>query len=157
MSGAGVSTRRHSPVWLKLLLVLSLTANLLVIGVIAGYELRDDRRRGGGVGWLLDLVPEERRQLAEAHFAEARAMIEASDGDRGAQMDAVLAAIRAEPYEPAAVEAAMAAFGESRAKRWRVLRERLSTLLEQLTPAERAAFADNFEERVKRWQDRRRE
>jgi Spy/CpxP family protein refolding chaperone len=154
MTTADAPSPRNSPAWLKLLLILSLTANLLVIGIIAGRELRQDGRRGG-VGWILDLVPEERRELAEAHFAEARALFEADD-DRGALMDAVLAAIRAEPYDPSAVEAAMAAFGESRAERWKVVRERLSTLLAELTPAERAAFADNFEERMDRWRDRRR-
>ena len=149
----------RSPGWMKLLLILSLTANLLVIGVVAGYELRDDRRRGGtdrAVGWILEMVPDERRDMAEAHFAEARAAIDAAEGDRGALMDAVLAAIRAEPYQPAAVQAAMAAYGDSRSERWEVLRERMATLLARLTPDERAAFADNFEERMKRWRERRR-
>jgi uncharacterized membrane protein len=150
----------RSPGWMKLLLILSLTANLLVIGVIAGYELRGDGRRGGterAVGWIVEMVPEERRGMAEAHFADARAAIDAADGDRGALMDGVLAAIRAEPFRPAAVQAAMAAYGDSRSQRWEVLRERTASLLAELTPEERAAFADNFEERMNRWRERRRD
>jgi uncharacterized membrane protein len=148
----------RSPGWMKLLLILSLTANLLVIGVIAGYELRGERRSAGtdrAVGWILDLVPEERRGMAEAHFAAARAKIDTADGDRAALMDGVLAAIRAEPYDPAAVQAAMAAYGDSRSERWEVLRERMASLLARLSPEERAAFAASFEERMNRWRERR--
>ncbi len=148
----------RSPGWMKLLLILSLTANLLVIGLVAGRELRGDEPRGGterAVGWILDLVPDDRRAMAEAHFADVRARTGAADADRGALMDGIVAAIRAEPYEPAAVRAAMAAYGDSRAQRWEVLRERTASLLAGFTPEERAAFADNFEERMNRWRQRR--
>ncbi|HEU4534498.1 MAG TPA: hypothetical protein VFS00_10285, partial [Polyangiaceae bacterium] len=112
---------------------------------------------GRAVDWIVGMVPEGRRAMAEAHFAQVTTTLDAADRDRGAQMDAVLAAIRAEPFRPAEVEAAMAVFGESRAERWAVLRERMASLLAQLTPDERAAFADRFEERMNRWRDRRRE
>ena len=157
---ADAPARRHSPVWVKLLLTFSLTANLLVIGLIAGRELRGDERRGGAdraIGRIIEMMPEARRDMAEAHFAEARAALEAAEGDRGADAAAILAAIRAELYRPAEVEAAMAAFGASRARRWEVLRERIATLLGMLTPAERAVFADNFEERMNRWREGRRD
>jgi uncharacterized membrane protein len=156
---AHAPARVRSPGWMKLLLILSLTANVLVIGVVAGYELRDDRPRGGdrAVGWILEMVPDDRRGMAEAHFAEARELMETTEGDRGALMDAVLAAIRAEPYQPSAVQAAMAAYGDSRSQRWQVLRERMATLLARLSPEERADFADNFEERMNRWRDHRRD
>jgi uncharacterized membrane protein len=150
-----------SPRWMKLLLVLSLTANLLVIGVIAGHELRRDDRRGASrtVGWILELVPEERRAMSEAHFAAALADLETAERDRSTEAAAVIAAIRAEPYDAAAVQSAMADYGasraEDRAKRWTLLRERLSTLLAEFTPAERAAFADGLDERMDRWRKRR--
>ena len=158
MSGDAPAAVR-SPGWMKLLLIGSLTANVLVVGVVAGHELRDDRRRGmdRAVGRILDMVPEERRAMAEAHFAEARPALEAAEDDRGPLIDAVLAAIRATPYDPAAVRAAMAAYGESRSERWEVLRERTATLLAMLTPEERAAFADNYEEWTQRWRERRRD
>ncbi len=144
---------------MKLLLVLSLTANLVVVGIIAGRELREDDRRGSSraVTWILDMVPEDRRAMAEAHFAEARAKLDTPDDDRGADLAVVLAAIRAEPYDPAELQSAMAALGASRAERWAVLRERLASLLGQFTPAERAAFAENFEDRMNRWRKRRSE
>jgi uncharacterized membrane protein len=157
---ADAPPRARSPGWMKLLLILSLTANLLVIGVIAGYELRGEGRQGGtdrAVGWILEMVPEERRGMAEAHFAQVRTVIDTADGDRAQLMDGVVAAIRAEPYDPAAVQAAMAAYGASRSDRWEVLRERMASLLARLSPEERAAFADNFEERMNRWRERRRD
>lgn len=149
----------RSPRWMKLLLVLSLTANLLVIGVIAGRELRPDHRRGAdrAVGWILDLVPEDRRAMAEAHFAGALAEVDAAERDRAEDARAVIAAIRAEPYDPASVQAAMASYGAARAERWSILRQRMATLLSEFTPAERAAFADRMEERMSRWQKRRRD
>lgn len=151
--------RLRSPAWMKLLLILSLTANLVVIGVVAGHALRHDKRRDGqhrAVEWILRLVPEDRRALAEAHFAEAQAALEAAD-DAGPQVAAILAAIRAEPYDPSAVEVAMAGYGSVRAERWAVLRERIATLLAQLTPEERVGFADRLQERMERWRERRRD
>lgn len=150
-------TPASSPRWMKPLLILSLTANLVVIGFVIGQELRGDGRRGAdrAVAWVLDMVPEDRRAMAEAHFAEALPALDAPNDDRGANVAMVLAAIRAEPYQPSELQAAMAKFGASRAERWAVLRERLSTLLTQFTPEERAAFAHNFEERMNRWRKRR--
>jgi Spy/CpxP family protein refolding chaperone len=144
---------------MKLLLTLSLTANLLVVGLVAGRELRGDDRRGGtdrAVARMVEMLPEERRAMAEAHFAEAAEALAEAEGGRGAEVAAIIAAITAEPYRPDALESAMAAFGASRAQRWEVLRERITTLLARLTPAERAAFAENFEDRMNRWRERRR-
>jgi uncharacterized membrane protein len=158
MNASEAPAWQRVPGWLKLLLIVSLTANLVVIGVVAGYELRgDDRRRGSSdiVAWVVEMLPEERRAAAEAHLALAQEAFDAADSDRGTRIDAVLAALRAEPYDPAAVEAAMAEFGASRRERWAVFRERLASLLDQLTPEERAAFADRFDERMSRWRERR--
>lgn len=148
---------RRSPRWMKVLLVLSLTANLLVVGIIAGHALRADHRRGAdrAVGRILDLVPEDRRAMAEAHFAGALAEVDAAERDRSDDARAVVAAIKAEPYEAGAVEAAMTGYDASRAERWAILRERMATLLAEFTPAERAAFAERLEDRMTRWQKRR--
>lgn len=147
----------RSPRWMRLLLVMSLTANLLVIGVVAGHELRRDHPRGAdrAVGWILELVPEGRRAMAEAHFAEALAQVDAADRERAGDAAAVLAAIRAEPFEPAAVQSAMAGYGAARAERWAILRERMASMLAEFTPAERAAFADRLQDRMSRWRKRR--
>ncbi len=150
----------RSPGWMKLLLILSLTANVLVIGLVAGRELRGDDRRGGterAVRSIVEMVPDDRRAMAEAHFADLGESIGAAEGDRGALMDGILAAIRADPYQPAAAQQAMAAYWASRSERWEVLRERTASLLAELTPEERAVFADNYEKRMNRWRERRRD
>ena len=92
--------------------------------------------------------------MAKAHFADALSQVDAED-DRDATTASLLAAIRAEPYDPAAVQSAMAGYGEARAQRWAVLRERLATLLAQFTPAERDAFADRLQDRMEHWRERR--
>lgn len=141
------------PGWIKILLTASLAGNLVVVGLVIGHEFREAPRevRGGDrvIDSLVAMVPEERRELAIAHFAEARERLDAAARDRSGRLAVVLAAIRAEPYDPAALEAALGEMFD-RSGRRTILRERLSTLLARLDPAEREVFAERFEERLGR-------
>lgn len=146
--------RPRAPLWMKLLLVLSLAANLLVAGLVIGHWLADSEPQSGmdrRVGWMLRVVPEERRELAAAHFEAGRPQFEAAEAAQHDRVGAVLAAIRSEPFEPAALSAAMAASLEARTAPRVVVYDRFATLLEQFTPAERAVIA----ERMEAWVGRR--
>ena len=154
MSVTEAPGRRGCPGWMKLLLIVSLAANLAVAGLVIGHAFRPNEERGGGrgpdrtIGWIVEMMPEERREFALNHFAGAREEIAAARANRGALLAAVVAAIRAEPFDPAGLDAALDALFDRRATGRSVVRERMVTLLAQLTPAERDAFAARFAARM---------
>lgn len=153
MSTTDGPVRRSCPGWIKLLLIVSLACNVAIVGLVIGRSLQPHNETGSRgpdrvVDWIIGMVPEERRVFALAHFAEARDQILAARAERGPQVAAVVDAIRAEPFDPARVDAALDAMSDGRASSRTVVRERMIALLAQLTPAERDAFARNFAERM---------
>lgn len=145
--------RRAAPGWMKLVLVLSLTANLVVVGFLIGHSLVEEEQGNSldrQVGWMLRIVPEERREMAEAHFEAARPQLEAAQAERLDQSRHVISAVRAEPFDPAAVSAAMTGTLQSRSTQRTIVYDRFATLLGQLTPAERVAVADRMESWIAR-------
>jgi uncharacterized membrane protein len=140
--------------WLRRALFVSVAVNLLVIGAVAGLVLthgpRDDHivraDRGAGFGmYVRALSAEDRAALREAYRA-GRA--EDGQGWRGAgradQAD-LLAALRAEPFDPGAVAAvfdrhiARMSAGMARGRALMLAR------IEAMAAPERAAFADRLE------------
>ena len=76
-----------------------------MVGIVIGHSLRKPEhgaRSTRAVDWIIEIVPEERRAFAIAHFAEARDRIEAGDKQPAREIKAVLAAIRAEPQDAGA-------------------------------------------------------
>ena len=112
------SPRRRVPVWVSVALVISLALNLPVAGVIGGLAARSDGGDGGprpiatlhvlGLGPLvLALDREGRDRLAGSVTARADDL----DPGRQALGDAtrsLVAALRADPFEPEAAAAALA-------------------------------------------------
>lgn len=149
MSAVDEPVRRGAPGWMKLVMILSLAANLLVVGLVIGHWLAGGEDRRGGVertiGWMVRVVPDERREMAEAHFETARPEFEAMQSARLEQFDAVLAAIRTEPFDSTALGRAMAATLEARASQRALVYDRFATLLGQFTPDERTGIADRME------------
>lgn len=135
--------------WVKALLALSLALNLVILGMIGGAFLRggapgrDDR--DFGLGPLADALDrEDRAALRDAFsaaFPEARAGREALRGDFGA----LLQALRAEPFDPSALDAAFAAIAARNAALLEGGRAVLADYLKALGPEARAAFADRLE------------
>lgn len=159
MSTTEIPARRGSPAWMKILLVLSLAGNLAVLGVVLGQSLRDSEGRGRGservINWIIGMVPEERRDLAVTQFDAARERIDAARAQRSERLPAVIAAMQAEPFDPAALDAALDAMFDRDTSGRTIVRETLISLLDQFTPEERAFFAANFEERLSNRGERR--
>lgn len=142
---------------MKALLVLSLTGNLVVIGIVAGHAIRDSDRKHGvdrQIAWILRLVPDNRRQMAEAEFAPVHDAIVAAREDRRRQLDQVVAIIRTEPFEKATLAQSLDALGSMRTDRRDAVRQALVSILARFTPAERATFADRLEDSMQRWRER---
>ncbi|MDJ1007924.1 MAG: periplasmic heavy metal sensor [Paracoccaceae bacterium] len=148
---------RRSPLWMRLLLLGSLGLNLLVAGMIGGALLsgagpgaaRDAARDIGVTPFVRALPSEDRRALLRELFRER-------DGLRDRRRDMresfaqLLAALRAEELDRAALERIVAdqrAAGEARQR----LGERLVLdRIEEMTVTERRAYADRLEADVRR-------
>ncbi|MEY8842984.1 periplasmic heavy metal sensor, partial [Cribrihabitans sp. XS_ASV171] len=96
---------RKSPLWMRLLLGVSLAVNLAVAGLAVGAVLRHggpERDRGPrslGVALYRALPDEDRQALRDAGRARYQERREAGAAD----LDAMLVALRSEPFDAEAV------------------------------------------------------
>ncbi len=146
---------RTAPRWMKIVLALSLAANLAVVGLVAGAALKAGGE-GGRPGMARDLAfgPYSEALTGEQRRALWRGMM-ADAPDRGqmraefrADLDAVVASLRAEPFDAAAFRAALAQQNARLAARVTAGREGLADLVAGMSVAERLAFADRLEARL---------
>jgi uncharacterized membrane protein len=135
--------------WVRVLLGLSLAANFAVAGVVAGAFLRGSDRmsevRELGFGpFTRALDDDDRRELRRA-FIESQPDLREGRRQMRNDMQVLLSVLRADPFDQAAAEAALAN-GTERGRERAELGQRL--ILERLagmTPAQRQAFADRLE------------
>ncbi len=148
--------------WPSVLLAISLLFNFLIIGAIIGAHLRQERdaqrfpppdrenMRAMGVAPFFDALPREaRRQIGE----RLRAQTNGGPVDRTAleaEFSAILAALRAEPFDPAALAAILEAQQARVSSRIEAGRRVFIEALAQMDPSQRAAFADRLEARMAR-------
>ncbi|MEM8791523.1 MAG: hypothetical protein AAGE80_07885 [Pseudomonadota bacterium] len=64
------SSPRTCPRWVKVLLLFSLTVNVVVAGVLIGSFVRGTALRDGS--WLVSIMPEEKRPAAQERIAKDR-------------------------------------------------------------------------------------
>lgn len=150
------STRPVSatPRGVKIALALSVALNLAVAGLAVGAWLGDGPHRGmprdmsfGPFSEALD--SDDRRALRKALLArlgEFRGQREAAR----AEFQALLTALRADPFEAEALKTALAALEARNAERLDLGRSLIEARLIEMTPEERAAFADRLEKGLKR-------
>lgn len=154
-----------APGWVKLLLVLSLSANLAVIGLIGGHAMRPaehdrygDEATVPGLSRqqarILHMVPDARREQAKAVLIARGSEIEAARATLQSAQAALIAALRRDPLDPAALDAALAARQQASSRVWGIGYEQMVEIARQLSAEERAAMADQLEERTRRWMER---
>jgi hypothetical protein len=145
------STSAKSPLWIRLMLLVSLALNLLVVGVVAGFfisggpEKRVDRSpRDIGSVYMRALDSEDRRALRRDFMSGL-----ASQGrDREAvvtDLQAALTVLRASPFDATAFRQAMADQSKRRSQREEIGRQALTARVADMTDSERAAYADRIE------------
>ncbi len=143
--------RPGAPRWMKIALVVSLAANLLVVGAVAGLVLRlGPGGHGGGPRDMasaiyLHALPPAERQRILGEFRRRAPPAEERRAAFRAELGATITLIRAEPFEPAALARRIAAqrslFAERADLGDRLFVERLAAA----SPAERQAYADRLE------------
>jgi len=142
----------------RIVLVVSLALNLAVVGLIGGAMLRGPHAGGPGGGPVRDLgfglftealTPPDKKLLREQFLdrspglrLERRAMRD--------DLDAILAALRADPFDPAALDAVLAAQNARLSARLDLGQTLIRDFLVDLSPEARQAFADRLEARLTR-------
>jgi uncharacterized membrane protein len=158
-------TEARTPVitrpWVKVLLGVSLALNLAVLGVGIGAALRfadPDRRvvvRDVGFGpWSAALDRDDRAALHKRFLTERGRLSEGWRADR-ADRAALVAVLRADPLDLAALDALtarIAARGQDRVELGQAL---IRAHIVDMTPAQRAAFADRLAASLQGHHDRK--
>jgi uncharacterized membrane protein len=142
--------------WPTVVLVLSLVLNFLGLGVVAGVFLGQGGAPGGrapdnagALPYLSALDAEDRAALRAAWRREGPGL-SALRTQRRAETAAMVAALRAEPFDRAALEAALAAQTAALAERQALAQRLLVDRLAGMDAASRAAFADRLEAGMRR-------
>ena len=142
---------------MKWLLVGSLALNLLVGGLVIGAVIKGppmgshgDMVRDMGFGAFDQALTREDRD----HLREAFRKAAPARGDMRrmlrADVDAMLAALRAVPFDPAALDAALALQRQRIEQRMTLGQQLLRDRLLAMTETERAGFADRLEAALSR-------
>jgi len=151
--------------WLKAALVVSVALNLGFIGLAAGNYAAHHRDRDSGTArdglsdralatlglrvYATALDRGDRRAMLRT-LAGRRDELQAGRAALRESFGALVAALRADPFEPAAVSATLEAQGRHAAAQLRVGREVLVGRIAAMDPAERRAFADRIEAAIER-------
>lgn len=159
----GAEPHNTSRFWMRALLIVSLSFNLLVLGLVAGAKWGGDRdhgfdARGPNRGAIRDLgfAPlagalnrEDRRLIGKAlregsgSFADHRKVL-------AVEFQSMLAALRADPFDPDMLRALMGQQSERLSQRGQIMRSTLIDRLSQMSDEDRHALADRVEKSVRK-------
>ncbi|MFN3281085.1 MAG: periplasmic heavy metal sensor [Tabrizicola sp.] len=140
--------------WLKLALAVSVTLNLAVAGLVLGAWLGDGPRRGMprdlSFGPFSEALSEKDRRALRRDLMGRLGEFRTSREAARAEFNGLLAALRADPFDPGALRAALAAIETRNAERLELGRSLIEKRLIEMTPEERRAFADRLERGIER-------
>jgi uncharacterized membrane protein len=144
----------HPSRWLKPALIVSVALNLAVVGLVLGAWLGDGHR--GGMPRDMSFGPfsealsdQDLRALRKALMTRAGEFSSSRKAAR-AEFEVLLTALRADPFDPAAMKSALSAIETRNAERLQLGRSLIETRLIEMSPEDRQAFADRLERGLKR-------
>lgn len=142
--------------WTRVILIASLVLNLVLLGAIAGagisHRAAPERRMAaeGGLGLLYDALPgEDQRAMRRAVVAGMREH-GPTRGAMVADTRALLAALRSDPFDRTAAEAALDRQRMRAAGFLETGSARMLDHIAAMSPAARQAYADRLEETIHR-------
>jgi uncharacterized membrane protein len=140
--------------WLKLALIVSVALNLAVAGLVLGAWLGDGPRKGlprdMSFGPFSEALSDQDRRALRKGLMERMGEFRTSREAARIEFAGLLAALRADPFDPAALKAALAAIETRNAERLELGRSLIETRLVEMSTAERQAFADRLESGLRR-------
>ncbi len=145
--------------WLMPLLIVSLGVNLLIAGMVAGSWLSPDGPRNRDEGsrairgvlgepFFRALPADQRRQMAREVMGDRERFREGREALR-ARFESFLTALRAESFDRAELQRLLAEQRKAAVRRQDFGEALLLDRLEAMTQAERVAYADALEDRLK--------
>lgn len=141
---------------IRIALAISVALNLGVLGVVGGAILKGGPDHHGptvrdvGFGFFSEaLTPDQRDDLRQRFVASNPRVLSEWSAMR-AEAFAVLEALRAEPFDPAALKAALTAQGQRMGDRLATGQALIEEFLLALPAEQRAGFADRLEVRMRR-------
>lgn len=148
------ASQARTPRGVRIVLAISLALNLGVAGLVAGAFIADGGPRDRMVrdldfGPFTEALTREDREKLRDEFL--RVAPDLRDMKQAMKQDftAVMAAVRAEPFDPAKLQAAVDALGERTTSRIAIGQKLLVDRLAAMTPEARADFADRLEKRLR--------
>ncbi len=144
--------------WMRIALFASLAVNLLIVGLVAGALWHGGRMmppREAGFGPFEAALDKDDRAALRRAFVARAGELGRPRREMRAQMNAILAALRATPFDAAALSQAMEAAVARTEARLQLGQSLMADHLTALTDAERAAFADRLEAALRRGSTRR--
>ena len=157
---------RQAPGWMKLLLIVSLSVNVAIAGLVGGNAIRHWQQGVAGGKWqnepgfnrqqtrFLRMVPDARREEARAILLARQDDYEAARATMRAAQQALVEAIRQEPLDADRLAAALAERRQASGRMWGIGYEQIAEIAGRLNVAERAEMAKRLEERTRRWMER---
>lgn len=147
-----------TPRGVKIALALSVALNLAVAGLAVGAWLGDGPHRGGmprdmSFGPFSEALDDTDRRAIRKTLMEKLGEFREQRAAARAEVETLLVALRADPFDAAALKTALAALEARNAERLELGRSLIETRLIEMTPAERAAFADRLEKGLRRGKD----
>lgn len=151
---AEVPPVQTGPRWMKIALVVSVALNLAVAGLVLGAWLGDGPHKGMprdlSFGPFSEALSDaDRRALRKDLMGRAGEFRSSREAAR-TEFAALLDALRADPFDPAAMTAALTAIETRNAERLDLGRSLIETRLIEMSAAERRAFADRLEQGLRR-------
>ena len=150
--------RHVTPRALRIALAVSVALNLAILGAVAGSFLHEGGGMGGRGEMVRDLgfgpfgealAPDDRRVLRE--WLKGRAPeLRSANSQRYADLTAVQTALRAQPFDPAALRAAFEAMRGRMENQLALGHQALTEVILAMPDAQRLALADRLERGMRR-------
>lgn len=144
-------SEQRSPTRPRWLLLGSLALNLFFIGIAGSIAVRQwiepppatlDRSDAARIGRIAATLPPDDAERLRTQFAQQRQAVEAARETIRRKQDDIRAALRAEPFDVAAMRAAMTETRAARETFYQTLQSVVATAASQMTPAGRNKLAD---------------
>ena len=136
--------RTGCPRWVKIILLMSMTVNFVVAGVLIGNYVRSKPYTDGS--WMLMLVPEAKRPAAQEMIAKRRPQTKEIRLNRQENRRAFISKMTAEEFDAKALAATLAQQRELSERQRALIHEQLIELLSLLSPQERVDAARRMQE-----------
>ncbi len=157
---------RQAPGWMKLLLIVSLSVNVAIAGLVGGSAIRHWQQGIASGKWqnepgldrrqtrILRMVPDARRDEARTILLARRDEYKSARETMRAAQQALVEAIRQDPLDPDRLTAALAERRAASGRMWGIGYEQMAEIVLRLDAAERAELAERLEQRSRRWMER---